>query len=262
MKNPGRVALVAALLIAASAGLALWGGAPAGVAAAAPADPTPLESLDALLKRHVDEEGWVDYSGWKRQDEAALRSVVSGFAAQDPDAMTPTARKAYWINVYNAVTLQAMLEFFPLKSIKDKQSLVGYKVWDDYLFGPQGRSLNQIEHQLLRPLGDPRIHAAIVCASRGCPPLRNEAFRPERLDAQLDEQCRTWLRDRARGLEIRGDTAYVSKVFDWFAEDFPEGVQGRLGWIARFATPEDAARLRSGALDLDTLDWDWALNSR
>lgn len=253
----GVAAAVTALAVAASL-LAPGGGG--AMAEAAPADPKPLESYDALLKQYVDAQGWVDYAGWKQRDEPTLRRAVSGFAAQDPASMTPTARKAYWINVYNALTLQAMLEFFPLDSIKDKQSTFGFKVWDDYTFGPRQVSLNDIEHKILRPLGDPRIHGAIVCASRGCPPLRNEAYRAEQLDAQLDDQCRTWLRDRTRGLKIEGETAYVSKVFDWFASDFPDGEQGRLSWIARFATPADAAKLRSGELELDTLDWDWALN--
>ncbi|RMG18285.1 MAG: DUF547 domain-containing protein [Planctomycetota bacterium] len=223
-----------------------------------------FRAYDRLLRAYVDERGLVDYAAFKRKDEAALRRCVAEFAAVDAAALEGNAKKAYWINVYNAVTLQAMLEFYPLRSIKDKVSHLpgGYNVWKDYRFGPQKVSLDEIEHKILRPLGDPRIHAAIVCASKGCPPLRNEAFVPERLDAQLDDTVRRWLRDPRRGLRVEGQRVLLSKIFDWFGEDFAPDVPGRLRWVARYVDEETARRLRSGGLEVAFLDWDWSLNAR
>jgi len=225
--------------------------------AAATAGAGDYDGYTELLARHVDERGMVDYAAWKAGDEAALRACVETFAGLDPDAMGADARKAYWINVYNAVTILAVLEHYPVASIKDIDD-----VWDDYGFGPEDLSLNHIEHKILRPMGDPRIHAAIVCASKGCPPLRNEAYEPERLDAQLDDNCRVWLTDPGRGLRIADGEARVSSVFHWFDEDFPDGDEGTLRWIARYVPDAQARRLRAGDLDLAELDWDWSLNAQ
>ena len=234
------------------------------VGAPSPEPDAPYAKYDALLRTYVDAQGMVDYARFKQKDEQALRAVVRRFAAMSPRSMSPNERKAYWINAYNALTLKAMLEFYPLESIKDKVSnFGGYDVWDDYTMGPGKLSLNKIEHEILRKMGDPRIHSAIVCASKGCPPLRNEAYLPSKLDRQLDANCRFWLKDPRRGLQVRGDTAYVSKVFDWFGDDFAKGEQGRLRWIARYVEdPRLQRRLRSGSLDVETLDWDWALNAQ
>ena len=228
------------------------------------ADDAPYAKYDALLRRYVDEQGMVDYAAFKANDERALRACVEELAGMDPARMGSAAKKAYWINVYNAVTLQAMLEFWPLESIKDKVSSLpgGYDVWDDYGFGPKKLSLNHVEHQILRKMGDPRVHAAIVCASRGCPILLNAAYVPAKLDAQLDASVRKWLRDPKRGLKLAGDEVLLSKIFSWFGDDFAEDEAGRLAWIARYVAPGVAKKLRSGALEVDFLDWDWSINAQ
>lgn len=222
------------------------------------------EQYDALLRTYVDAKGLVDYAAFKKKDEKTLIACVEAMEQVDASKLEPAARKAFWINVYNAVTLKAMLEFHPLKSIKDKVSNIPgfYNVWDDYGFGKKELSLNHIEHKILRPMGDPRIHAAIVCASLGCPILRNEAYVAAKLDAQLDDNCRRWLADTQRGLKIEGDVARASRIFEWFGEDFAEDEAGRLRWIAKFVDEATAKKLRSGKLSLGTLDWDWALNAQ
>lgn len=226
------------------------------------------DDLTALLQRHVDERGLVDYRAFKERDEAALRAVVERLAAMDlaPWADSPRDLKAYWINVYNAVTLKAMLEFFPLRSIRDKAADgKGYNVWNDYPFENGGRrwSLNQIEHELLRPMGDPRVHAAVNCASLGCPPLRREAFVPARLDEQLDDQTRTWLNDPTRGVRVRDGVVALSEIFSWFGDDFAPDAAGRLRWVARYLR-DPAMReavTRRGAR-VESIPWDWRLNQR
>ncbi|MGE0707044.1 MAG: DUF547 domain-containing protein [Planctomycetota bacterium] len=226
-------------------------------------DGGPYAKLDGLLRKHVDQSGMVDYKGLKQQEQA-LRGVVADLARADASKLEGAAKKAYWINVYNALTLQAIVERYPLlRSIKDLNTKK-YDVWKDYRFGPKKLSLNDIEHQILRPMGDPRIHSAIVCASKGCPPLRNEAYQPGRLDAQLDANVRTWLKSPTRGLRLEGDTLYLSSIFEWFGKDFGDGTTAaHLKWIARFVDDGGLeAKLLSGKLRVKSMDWDWSLNAQ
>jgi hypothetical protein len=235
------------------------------IAPAARAAPETYDDLTALLDRHV-EGGLVDYRAFKERDEQALKAVVARLSGLDPEDMSPAERKAFWINVYNAVTLQAMLEFFPLRSIRDKVADArGYNVWNDYpfLLGERRFSLNQIEHEVLRPMGDPRIHAAVSCASLGCPPLRSEAFVAARLEEQLDDQARVWVNDPARGVRIRDDVIAVSELFTWFGNDFGADMPTRLRWISRYLR-DPAAReavVRRG-VRVESIPWDWRLNQR
>ncbi|MDC3378853.1 DUF547 domain-containing protein [Planctomycetota bacterium] len=231
----------------------------------APAGDALHEPFTELLARYVSDQNRVDYAGWKANDEDALLAYVNSLATVDPEALpSQQERMAYWINAYNAVTIQAMLEFWPLDSIKDKVSRLpgAYNVWDDYLFGPRQVSLNVMEHEKLRPMGDPRIHAGIVCASGGCPPLRAEAYLPTRLDDQLTDNVRVWLADTGRGVKLQGDEVYVSQIFDWFGDDFGADEQERMTWIADYVDDALAARLRSGELDVEYLDYDWQLNKQ
>ena len=221
----------------------------------------PYDELDALLKRYVNREGLVDYRALKAKDEQALKQVVARLAKVDARKLQGAAKKAYWINVYNALTLRAIVERYPIKSIKDLNAK-GYDVWKDYRFGKKKRSLNEIEHKILRPMGDPRIHAAIVCASVGCPPLRPEAYVPEKLDAQLDDNVRVWLASATRGLEVKAGTAKISQIFNWFGQDFGEGnKRAHLKWIKRYA-PKELADALSLDMKVEYLEWDWALNEQ
>ncbi|MCO5167466.1 MAG: DUF547 domain-containing protein [Planctomycetes bacterium] len=253
MKRPSLVVALAALLVA------------PGARALPPAE--TYDDLTALLKRHVDERGLVDYRTFKVQDEEALRAVVRRLGSVDPAGLadSPRALKAYWINVYNAVTLQAVLEFFPLGSLREKAEGQGYNVWDDYPFDAGGRrwSLNQIEHEVLRPLGDPRVHAALNCASVSCPRLLREAYVPARLDEQLEEQTRQWLNDPARGVRVGDGVVSLSMLFTWFGEDFGPDVPARLRWVSQYLR-DPAMReavTRRGAR-VEALPWDWRLNER
>lgn len=238
----------------------------------APARARPPETYDdltALLQRYVDERGLVDYRAWKEKDEAALRDVVRRLSALDISGWADSQRdlQAYWINVYNAVTLQAMLEFFPLASIRDKAAEgADWNIWNDYAFenGGRERSLNQIEHELLRPMGDPRIHAALNCASLGCPPLRREAFVASRLEEQLAHQTQVWLNDPTRGVRVRdGDVVALSELFNWFGNDFAPDVPGRLRWVSRFLNdPAMREAVTRRAARVESIPWDWRLNQQ
>lgn len=198
----------------------------------------------------------------------ALQSV----AREEFERWTKEQRYAFWINAYNAYTLHLVAKSYPLDSIKDLGAL--FKSPWDKPFVPLGHlfpdapkkelTLNEIEHEILRPrFKDARVHAAINCASRGCPPLRAAAFVAAELDTQLDAQARAWLADAARNrFDAAKKKAQVSEIFRWFKDDFARDAGSVPEWLAKYAPPEHAAWLREAGkgLDLSYLDYSWKLN--
>jgi hypothetical protein len=228
----------------------------------------------ALLLRHVrplrgGQASRVDYAGFAR-DRGALQAWLAQLSATPRatfDAATPAEQQAFLINAYNAFTVELILSRYPaLKSIKDLGSLFE-SPWKRSWFALLGatRSLDEIEHEWLRKrFAEPRVHAAINCASIGCPALRDEAYSAATLDAQLTEQMQRFLSDRSRN-RIEGDTLKLSRIFDWFERDFSRAAGSVPGYLARWAdalgdTPADRERVRAQQLRIGFLDYDWALN--
>ncbi len=232
---------------------------------------------EALLKKHVrwlpdGKQSRVNYAGMLA-DRAALKAVLEGMSAvprTEFDRWSRAQQMAFLINTYNAFTIELVLTAYPrLKSIKDLGS-VFQSAWKKNfftLFG-QSRNLDWIEHEQLRPrYAEPRIHAAIVCASIGCPALRPEAFTATRLEAQLEDGMARFLGDPTRN-RLRDGKLEVSQIFKWFREDFEKGHQNFVqveDVFARYAaqlatTPQDQARLRAKSVAIGYLDYDWSLN--
>jgi hypothetical protein len=236
---------------------------------------------NALLKAHVvlavgGNASALRYAGMQRDHEAlrAYLAALSAVSTQEYGAWTQAQQLAFLINAYNAFTVELILTRYPdLKSIKDLGSFV-QSPWKKKFFRllGAGRRLDDVEHGLIRAPGvfdDPRIHAAVVCASVGCPMLRNEAFVAERLDAQLDDGLRRFLSDRARNRVDAGANALqVSKLFDWYRKDFEQGHRGFDSLQTLFArhaevladTPAAQAEIRAGRAKVVFLDYDWSLN--
>jgi len=171
---------------------------------------------------------------------------------------------AFWINVYNILAVKMVLDHYPVESIKDIGSIFK-SVWKRPAGKVAGeeRTLNDIEHEILRKLGEPRIHAAIVCASVSCPDLSKTVFVPERLDAQLDWQMKIFVHNSAKGLVIdRGDRrVWLSSIFKWFAEDF-ESKGGVLSFVGAYLSPEDNEFINRPDTRISYFDYDWGLNER
>ena len=235
----------------------------------------------ALLKKHVlvqrgGQASVVRYTGFAA-DRAALKAVLDSLSAVS-DATFKTFSKpqqmAFLINAYNAFTVELILSKYPdLKSIKDLGNLLQSPwkpKWIPLLGGKV--SLDEIEHEMLRKPGrydDPRVHFAVNCASIGCPALREEAFVAERLDAQLDEQAQRFLSDRSRNrFNAQRGRLEVSKIFDWFGDDFRAGHRGITSlpvFLARYAdgladAPADRERIRTLQVPVAFNDYDWTLN--
>lgn len=235
-------------------------------------------SWDMLLKKHVrwlpdNKQSRVDYAGFKA-DRAELKKLLDGMSAVSKaefDRWSAPQRMAFLINAYNAFTVELILTQYPdLKSIKELGSLF-QSPWKKRFFKLLGdeRHLDWIEHEQLRPnYADPRVHAAVNCASIGCPALRHEAFTVTKLDAQLDDGMLRFMGDRTRN-RVKDGRLEVSSIFKWFREDFEKGHKGLSkieDLFARYAVqltdnPAEQARLKSGSLEVNHLDYDWSLNA-
>jgi len=225
----------------------LLGGGPAAVAA-------DTSAFDQMLRAHV-RDGRVDYPAFQ-QDAAFKRHVAE--LARPATLATRSAQLAYHINAYNALAIEGILDGLSPSTLLGQ--LRYFKLRDWPLNGSE-ISLYDLEHKVLRPLGEPRIHFAIVCASRSCPELRAEAYGEATLDAQLDEQARRFVNDPSRNrYDKTTKTAHLSAIFRWFDDDF-RGAGSVQKFIARYvADPEVAQDLANDAYRIEWLTYDWNLN--
>jgi len=214
-----------------------------------------------LLEKYVH-NGVVDYQGLKKE-EAKLDRYLKILEETDTKALTRNERFAFYINAYNAWTIKLILGAYPdITSIKDLGSLFK-SPWEKKIARIDGEviTLDNLEHDILRPrFKDPRIHFAVNCASRSCPPLRSEPYRGDVLDRQLTETTETFVNDSARN-RLEGDTLYVSSIFKWYAEDFNEDV---VGFFTKYVGGEIRKVLKEHAeeIEVEYLDYDWSLNGK
>ncbi len=218
--------------------------------------------LDAVLKRHVSEEGSVDYGSLHR-DSATLDGYVTGLATAPFDALGRHDRLALLINAYNAFTLRLVLDHWPVASIKD---IPAAQRWDARRWRFAGRllSLNQIEHEEIRPkFGESRIHFALVCAARGCPPLRREAYVGARLAEQLEDQARyIHAHERWFRWEEAARTAHLTELYRWYGGDFEKEAGSVPRFVARYSPPLQKALEVGRRPKTRWIPYDWSLNSK
>ncbi len=245
------------------------------------------DASDENNPAHVDHHAWQeilnDYlrkhdSGVNRFDYAALKANAGGTAkldsylrflqSFDPRAYSQAEQKAYWINFYNALTVQVVTEAYPVDSIKDiSKSLLGRLgvfdgPWDDVHANVAGRdlTLNNIEHGILRPIWkDNRIHYAVNCASYGCPNLSATAFTAENTEELLDAGARAYV-NHPRGVDfVDDDFLVISSIYTWYAADFGGTEKSAIKHLVKYADKALATRLGkfSGSVDYE---YDWSLN--
>ena len=242
--------------------LAVWGAltlpAPRAVSAAANALDNTLYA--ELLRRYVEDEA-VDYKAMQRE-RSKLDRYLKGFEATDPSKLGRDDRFAFYINAYNAYTLKLVLDHYPVESIKDIGGWLKSPWKIEFCnIGGELLTLDDIEHDILRPrFKDARVHFAVNCASKGCPPLRPEPYEGSRLDEQLDDATRSFLND-PRNTRLEGDILWVSKIFSWFGEDFDNDPAD---FVLRHAQGDLKTKLkeRKGSVRVKYLDYDWSLNDR
>lgn len=214
----------------------------------------------------------VDYQRLKKK-----RAGLDGYVATLEQVTLPeftkwtmNERYAFWVNAYNAYTVRLIVDNYPLKSILDIKD-GELDAWHQHfiplqhLFPKLAKSplsLNNIENDILRPTyKDARVHAAVNCAAISCPPLSSSAFTAKQLDEQLDSLTSSWLGDEGRNrFELPECKARLSKIFEWYAEDFDTTGKGPAAWLAKFAPKEHRGWLADCQVKVEFLPYDWKLN--
>lgn len=222
----------------------------------------------AFLDRHVAENpdgvNRLAYGRVGAGDKAALDGYVAGLAATPVTKLSRAEQRAFWINLYNALTVKTVLGAYPVKSIRDikiSPGLFSSGPWGKKLVRIEGEeiSLDDIEHRILRPIWkDPRTHYAVNCASIGCPNLLREAFTPANMNALLDAGARAYV-NHPRGAEIKDGKLITSSIYVWFQDDFGGGEAGVIAHLRRYARPEFATAL-NGVASIASDRYDWSLN--
>ena len=219
--------------------------------------------LDQLLQKYVDEQGMVNYQGLKGE-RSKLKSYLGSLESNSPaSSWSKNEQLAYWINAYNAYTLDLVLEHYPVKSIKD----IGSKIqipfvntpWDIKFIniGGEKYNLNHIEHGIIRKQFDePRIHFALVCAAVSCPKLQNRAFFPDQLEAQLTSATKEFLADSEKNEFKSAKKAKLSKIFNWYGGDFNND-----GTLIEYLNKYAPIQLSKDA-DIDWMNYNWTLNEQ
>ena len=207
-------------------------------------------SFNDLLQTHVSSSGKVNYNGFKA-NRTALRNYISSLGDHMPNNTWTTEDKlAYWINAYNAMTIDLILRNPSVKSIKDID-----KPWDQRLWKLDKKwyNLDEIEHQILRKMDEPRIHFAIVCASVSCPKLQNKAFTASNLDNQLTNATKEFLSDKSKN-NLSKSNVKLSKIFKWFAKDFKQN-QSIIDFLNKYSDIEISQNASKSYMD-----YNWDLN--
>jgi hypothetical protein len=247
-----------------------------------------FDDYGAALQEFVNQKGMVNYRGLKANPQK-LQEFLQALAQVRPEdyqGWQAPQKIAFWINAYNALTLKAIIDHYPIKaswfrSLKFPSNSIRQipGVWTDLRFSVMGRqmTLDDIEHATLRQrFNEPRIHAALVCAAMGCPPLRQEPFAGEKLDQQLNDQTRRFLADpqKFRIDRDRGQI-YLSPIFQWFGQDFIKtygapanfsrftpNERAVLNFIQHYLPEKERAYLFQGNYAISYLGYDWSLNEQ
>ncbi|WP_350335784.1 DUF547 domain-containing protein [Coralliovum pocilloporae] len=221
-----------------------------------------------VLKKYVRKgRGGVNlfaYRSVSSSDKAKLDAYIKDMTALKISSYNRNVQKAYWINLYNALTIQVVLDNKPVKSIRDidiSPGLFADGPWGKKLVTIEGRkvSLNDIEHRILRPLWrDARIHYAVNCASIGCPNLQTRPFTGKTVNGQLSKGARDYV-NNARGVSVKNGKVTVSKIYDWFYEDFGKSDKDVLNHILKYANADLKRQLQSIG-KIHDVKYDWSLN--
>lgn len=223
--------------------------------------------LKAYVKVSADGINRVDYAAFRSGGQGNLKLYIRSLEKIDPQTLDRREQFAFLANLYNAKTIDIVLDHYPIKSIKDIS--LGGSLFSSFTGGPWKAkvltvrgvdlSLDDIEHGILRPVfKDPRAHYSVNCASLGCPNLQTEAFTGAKLDAQLDKAARAFV-NHPRGAVVTRDGLVVSSIYSWFKADFGNSDAGVVAHLRKYASPELSAKLQA-VTSVAKHQYDWSLN--
>ncbi len=226
-------------------------------------EPPSHAIFNSLLNKYVDKNGMVNYKGFQNE-RAKFKKYLSLLEENAPnEKWTKNEILAYWINTYNAFTLELILEHYPVESIREIGSTINIPFvssgWDIKFIkiGEETYDLNNIEHGIIRKQFDePRIHFALVCAAVSCPKLRNETYEPNLLDFQLSSATKNFLADTTKNEFKSAEQAELSKIFSWYKEDFTKNSS-----LVDFLNKYGPTQLKKN-VKISHMEYDWALNEQ
>ena len=205
----------------------------------------------------------VRYAAVSKEDRGLLNNYLKKLESTAVSSFSRPQQRAFWINLYNASTVNLILEHYPLESItKISFSFFSFGPWDEELLTVEGEelSLNDIEHRILRPIWrDPRIHYALNCASLGCPNLLPQAFTELNTESLLEQGARDYI-NHPRGADVQDDSIILSKIYEWYQADFGGDEEGVLLHLQQYSTKERLKSLNAEELEID-YQYDWRLNA-
>jgi hypothetical protein len=229
------------------------------------------DSFTSVLKKYVNTDARINYQAWRASpdDVVTLKNVLLSFANADAKGMSAQELKSFYINAYNAMTIDLILSHFdetmggPSSPIQNDRSIrnignLDDKVWENFSWKLNGQSvsLNDIENKLLRPLGDARIHFAIVCASKGCPPILNRAFSPTSIDQTLDQLADAFVNSgRNTQFKTARHQIKTSHILEWFAGDFNYSFGSVQAFFAKYAKVVPSDQIQNYAISFSPYDW-------
>lgn len=228
--------------------------------------------LAKFVKNSEDGVNRVDYAAWKSSSHKTLKDYVAYLQSIDPKTLDRPEQFAFWANLYNAKTIDLVLDNYPVNSIREisiNEGLFGFLKKSVGVGGPwkakvvkvsgHELSLDEIEHNIMRPIfKDPRVHYSVNCASFGCPNLADEAFTGSTLEALLDANARAFV-NNPRGISVEGGQVKASSIYQWFQTDFGGSAQGVLAHVRKYADAELKAKLE-GKSSISSYGYDWSLN--
>ncbi|MEA5520217.1 DUF547 domain-containing protein [Limnoraphis robusta] len=238
-------------------------------------EPFSYQNYQQILSIYVDENGNVNYKALKenRQNLDKFNASLATLSPQSFENWTEKEKIAFWINAYNSLTLLAIIENYPTKSIRDIPG-----VWTKLQFNVMGKevTLDEIEHKILRvQFNEPRIHMGLVCASIGCPLLLQEPYTGDKLDEQLDEQTRKFIAlNQNFKIDKQNNQVYLSSIFKWFGEDFIPSFKAQdkftgsdkeravLNFVSQYLNESEQKYLINEKYQIKYLDYDWSLNDK
>ncbi|UCD80150.1 MAG: DUF547 domain-containing protein [Desulfobacterales bacterium] len=230
------------------------------------ADGFDHSKFDRILKEYADEKGLVDYNGIAKDER--FSEYMQALKNAKAEAFSRDGQLAFWINAYNAVTIDKVIKWKPEKSVRETLipglwTATKFFTTQDHMVAGRKLSQDNIEHDILRKqFNDPRIHFAIICASKGCPPLPRIAYTEENVQQRLEEETRAYI-NSSRGTRIdrAENTLYVSKLFEWFGDDFIK----KSGSVMAFMRPymdKEVRQFMESDPKIGYLEYDWALNAQ
>lgn len=223
---------------------------------------------DELLRQYVDGQGRVDYQSWQAKSRQKLTDWLTEISQIDIQSCRDRDRRlALWLNLYNALTIDRVLSVYPIASIRP--TIWGIPNWISFLaffsrpiyqISDRSYSLNDIEHGILRrEFSDSRIHFALVCASVGCPLLRNEAYSSESVQIQLENDAERFINNRAKVYyDSLSNTFYCSPIFKWYRQDFLNVAESIPQYIQKYLSTVELPK----ETRISYLSYDWSLNCR